>query len=58
LFWEDNWVGSEALKIVFPRLSSLSLSKASAVVAFGGWNPESWIGILSEEGIYLNGRSN
>jgi len=38
LFWEDNWVGSGALKNVFPRLFFLSLSKDFAVAAFGGWN--------------------
>jgi len=35
LFWEDNWVGSGALKNVFLRLFSLSLSKDFAVAAFG-----------------------
>ena len=40
LFWEDNWVGrgKGALKTVFPRLYSLSASKALAMVAFGGLN--------------------
>ena len=42
LFWEDNWVGSGALKSVFPRLFSLSLSKASTVVEFGAWNSRIW----------------
>jgi len=41
-FRGDNWVGSGALKNVFPRLFSLSLSKDFAVVAFGGWNNGKW----------------
>ena len=36
LFWEDNWVERGALKTVFPRLYSLSVSKAYAMATFGG----------------------
>ena len=36
-FWEDNWVGGGALKCVFPRLFSLSTSKASKLAEFGRW---------------------
>jgi len=42
LFWEDNCVGSGALKIVFPRLFSVSLSKTSKVAELGVWNNGIW----------------
>jgi len=42
LFWEDNWVGNGALKNAFPRLFSLSSSKASTMVEFGDWNNGKW----------------
>ena len=42
VFWEDNWVGNGALKEVFPRLFSLSLSKESKVAEFGAWNNGQW----------------
>ena len=42
LFWEDNWAGRRALKSVFPRLFSLSVSKASKVVELGNWNNNRW----------------
>ena len=41
-FWEDNWAGSGMLNSVFPRLFSLSLSKASAMVEFRAWNNGIW----------------
>ena len=43
VFWEDNWVGNGALKEVFPRLFSLSLSKESKVAEFGAWNNGQWV---------------
>jgi len=36
-------VGSGALKVVFPRLFSLSLSKESKVVELGAWNNGLWV---------------
>ena len=36
LFWEENWVGIGALKMIFLRLYSLDVSKASAMTTFGG----------------------
>jgi len=42
-FWEENWVGSRALKSVFPRLFSLSLSKESKVTELGAWNNGLWV---------------
>jgi len=42
VFWEDNWVGNGALKEVFTRLFSLSLSKESKVAEFGAWNNGQW----------------
>jgi len=42
-FWEDNWVGSGALKSVFPRLFSLSLSKDSKVAELRAWSNGLWV---------------
>ena len=36
-------MGRGALKIVFSRLYSLSVSKGFAMAAFGGWNNEKWV---------------
>ena len=43
MFWEDNWVGRGALKSVFLRLFSLSVSKDSTVAEVGAWNNNVWV---------------
>jgi len=42
-FWEDNWVGCGALKSVFPRLYSLSISRNSKTVEFEDWVSVGWV---------------
>ena len=42
-FWEDIWLSCGALKGVFPRLFSLSLSKVAKVVELGNWIDGVWV---------------
>ena len=42
-FWEDSWLGSDALKKVFPRLFSLCLVKGAKVVDLGSWSVGVWV---------------
>ena len=42
-FWEDMWLGSDALKKVFPRLFSLCLVKDAKVVELGSWSAGVWV---------------
>ena len=41
-FWEDCWVGDEALKNVYLRLFSLSSCKDAKVVELGNWINGAW----------------
>ncbi|XP_068472346.1 uncharacterized protein [Phaseolus vulgaris] len=42
-FWEDSWLSCGALKVVFPRLFSLSLAKDTKVVELGNWIDGVWV---------------
>ena len=42
-FWEDNWLGSDALKKEFPRLFSLILVKDAKVAELGSWSDGMWV---------------
>ena len=41
-FWEEVWVGSSALKSLFPRLFSLSLNQGQTVGEVGVWINSDW----------------
>ncbi|XP_068497961.1 uncharacterized protein [Phaseolus vulgaris] len=42
-FWEDSWLSCGALKVVFPRLFSLSLAKDAKVAELGNWIDGVWV---------------
>ena len=42
LFWDDVWLGSEALKSRFPRFFYLRISKDAFLDSFGEWASNSW----------------
>jgi len=41
-FWEDIWNGNSSLKILFPRLYSLSLNQGQKVEEMGRWDDGVW----------------
>jgi len=41
-FWEDNWLGCDALKRVFSRLFSISSTKEAMVAELGSWINGVW----------------
>jgi len=41
-FWEDTWNGSSPLKVVYPRLFSLSLNQGQKVPEVGVWEDDVW----------------
>jgi len=46
LFWDDVWLGSEALKSRFARVCYLSISNDACLNFFGEWASDSWNWIL------------
>jgi len=42
MFWSDNWIDSEALKIGFPRLFSLFVNKEANLCDCGIWGNRTW----------------
>jgi len=42
MFWSDNWIDSEDLKSIFPRLFSLSVNKEAKLCDCGIWGNRSW----------------
>ena len=43
LFWEDSWLSCGALKSVFPRIFSLSVTKGAKVAELGNWIDGVWV---------------
>jgi len=43
LFWEDCWLGQDALKRVFPRLFSMCPIKDAKVAEIGSWSDGVWV---------------
>ena len=43
LFWEDYWLGQDALKRVFLRLISLCPIKYAKVAEIGSWSDGVWV---------------
>ena len=42
-FWEDSWLGCDALKRVFPILFSLCSAKDAKVAKLGSWSDGVWV---------------
>lgn len=42
-FWVDNWTGMEELKVLFPWIFALAVSKHGLVSSFGRWEDDTWI---------------
>jgi len=41
-FWEDTWLQNNSLKVLYPRLYSLSLDQGKKVEEVGGWEDGRW----------------
>lgn len=41
-FWHEQWFGNSNLKVVFPRLFSLSEQKEASVEEMGWWDGDVW----------------
>lgn len=47
LFWHDNWIGESPLKILYPRLFSISPNQNATISSMGFWNGCSWTWTLA-----------
>lgn len=41
-FWHEYWIGPSPLRIIFPRLYSISSSPNASIASFGLWDGLSW----------------
>lgn len=42
LFWEDEWLGNQSLKVRFPRLYHLSSNRGAKISDMGQWMEGAW----------------
>ncbi|EOY16991.1 Uncharacterized protein TCM_036081 [Theobroma cacao] len=43
LFWEDNWMERQPLKVRFPRIYALAINKEGYIQDYGKWDEELWV---------------